>query len=60
MAPGDDVNLWIYGFIEYTDLYNPSRSHTHRFAREYDRILSKHRGKFSFAHMAKAKYNGAE
>ena len=61
LQPGEDNNLWIYGFVKYTDIYNRSEesAHEYRFGREYDRILSKYNRAISFAHLGKAEYNKA-
>lgn len=62
VRPGDRHNLWIYGFVKYTDIYNPDpkQAHTYKFGRVYDATLSKKLQRFAFAHLAKPNYNGAD
>jgi hypothetical protein len=59
LTPGEKRDLWIYGYIKYTDGLS-DHVREYRWARKYDPLLSSVRGAFRFAHVNKPQYNRAD
>jgi len=60
LSPGEEGKFWIYGYVEYTDQFHPSKTRTYRWGREYDPVLSAMHQRFKFAHMSKRDYGYAD
>jgi hypothetical protein len=62
VEPGQTANIWIYGYIHYTDRFTPRKIRKYRWARRYDPVLSARSDppRFRFAHINKPKYYEAD
>lgn len=62
VEPGEPANIWIYGYVHYTDRLSPRKIRKYRWARRYDPVLSARCDppRFRFAHIDKPKYYEAD
>jgi hypothetical protein len=60
--PGKTTNVWLYGYVHYTDSFDPKVVRRYGWARKYDPIMTKLKGNsaFMFTHENKRGYNYAD